>query len=331
MRSIVRIVLAIAAIAALAYVLMFKDKIRVQIVAPDDYVHGAVIQINGVHESAGQPLIVEHFNRLLTSETEFNVTVPLRPPWIFNDLRVEFRHPKYRPITETVPGNPVWRRKDITLTPERWTTNDKHNWIQPNEQTTIDALQHLRWIRSDYLDRDEWLVVNEALQAERRLALGSLPYAGGKKSGDWEQVRQLTIAEMHEIVALLEERVLRPCPDGYEVQSQVYPPCGRQKSNVIWPEDVGRDTRFDRFWDDAELIVHARKDLAERLEIDPGTIRLAGIQKTALPPAADICSEQALAAADENTLAVLIFLQTRDGLYRYQALEAGAPSFCAQQ
>ena len=329
-KSVVILFAALIA-AVLVYALLYKDRLTVRIVTPDDYIRGAVFQLHAEYEIDGEAVPVVLEDRLLADELYFELQLPSRAPWSLNALRVELKHPRYKPTMAVVTGNPHWFRQDLELEPTQWTTNDRRTYVEPSYETSKAALEHLRWVRTEYFARSEWLAVNETVQADPQL-LGSMAYAGGSKDGEWERVRQQTIAEWKSLKGVLDERIYEPCPDGYEVEDMNYPPCGKQRVNIVYLEPAAREPEDQSSrWNEGSQISHARADLARRLEVEVDTVRFAGYQPMIWRSDALGCPDDGESYTEEEiTGYYMAFTIAHGGVHYYHGRADSAPFYCPE-
>ena len=323
------LVLAIGA-ATVIYTTNYKDRLQVSVAAPDDYIRGAEFVVRAEYEKSGEVTEVVLHERVLENVGVFEIDLPGHAPWSLREMRAELRHPKYKPTVVAVTGNPHWSPQAVELEPAQWTAEGKQTFVYASHETSIAALDHLRWITSDYFARPEWLLVNEAVQQSHPM-LGSLAYGGGKKSGDWEMIRQETIAELGKLKEAIDERSLQPCPEGYEVENLAYPPCGRQEVIVQYyerPSAAEIKAKQDEEFRVAKL---AWTNLVERLGVDKNLVRFAGQGETVWETSALGCPEEGQSYTEEPTPGYMIaFTVKYGGTHFYHGREGEDPFYCPE-
>lgn len=301
----------------------------VTITAPDDYIRGAVFSLRATYESDDQLSELVLDERMLESTGSFELQLTARKPSSLREMRAELRHPKYRPASVPVPGNPHEERQVLTIEPDRWTGNEKHTFVYATEEISAAALDHLRWITSDYFARPEALLANEAVQQNYQL-LGMLAYGGGKKEGEWEALRQQTIAELGTLKEAIDERSLDPCPEDYEVANLAYPPCGRQEMNVTY-YSVNTAEREAEQEEQIRVMQLAFADLVARLGIDRMKARFAGSTLEMWRSSALGCPAEGQSYAEEEIPGyVLLFTVKDQGTHYYHGREGEDPFYCPE-
>jgi len=329
-KKVIAVAVVLAAISYI-YITQYKDILQVTIVAPDDYVYGALIIVDADYEAGGSLSTVEHANRLLNVETTIDLKLAAKAPWSFNGMRIEFRHPKYKPVQISIEGNPHWYKQVVTLTPIKWTTDARDGWIKPSQATSVALLEHLRWIKNTYLSQPEKLMVMEAIQDNPRL-LGVMAYGGAGKTGEWAQIRQDAIAEWEQIEVILDERVHDPCPDGYTPKRPAYPICGRRKTNVVFlpPKSQSAAVEGESAWKEGPQVLWARADLASVLGIDEKYVRFAGYWGREWSSEAIGCPEDGR-SYDQVPVAGYIILFSAVDSYYYHGREGEEPFLCTSE
>ena len=327
-----KIVIALAAvvgIAAYVYASNHKDKLQVSLVVPDEYIRGAVFVLRAEYEQDRVVTEIVLDDRVIETSESFEVNLPARAPWSLRGMRAELRHPKYKSAEVSVPSNPHWANQAIEIEMFRWTTNDRHTFIEPSYETSIAVLDHLRWITNDYFARSEWLLINEAVQKDYPL-IGKLAYANGKKSGEWEAVRQQAITELNTLKTAIDERALQPCPEGYEVENLGYPPCGRQKVQYYKrPSAAVRKAKQD---EEIRVSKLAWTDLVKRLGVDENLVRLGGQGDTVWETSALGCPEEGQSYAEEPTPGYMIaFTVKYGGTHFYHGRTGEDPFYCPEE
>lgn len=317
-------------VATYFYCATYKDRLRVSVAAPDDYVRGAVFTLHAKYERDGQLSDVVLDDRVLENTGTFEIKLPARTPWSLREMRAELQHPKYQPAQVSVTGNPHWSRQELELESMRWTTNEKHTFIQPSHDTSIAVLDHLRWITTDYFSRPEWLLINEAVQQNYQL-LGRMAYANGKKSGEWESLRQQTIAELGTLKEAIDERALEPCPEGYEVENLAYPACGRQEMNIQYYPTNSAQKKAEQA-EEIRLWLLAGADLVERLGVEKEAVRFAGFQRWMWNSSALGCPAEGQSYIEEEEPGYMIlFTVAYGGTHYYHGREGDDPFYCPEE
>lgn len=306
------------------------DPIQVHIDAPDDYISGGVFKLQAVYETNGELTYVDVDDRLLYSDASFIVQLPSREQGILKEIRVELRHPKYRAAFEVIAVGAGLTPQAITVRPTRWTTNEKNTWIKPTYETLVAGMEHLRWISTAYFQRPERLAVNEAFQKDHRL-VAQLAYGGGGKMGEWEELRQLTIAEWEAIAKVMEERSYEPCPPGYVLETLVNRPCGALVFEDTYVPPISAEERAAREEAEFRHIQLAVADLAKRKQIDVKTIRFAGYQQTMWETSAIGCPEEGNTYKREETPGYFLLLQPPYETYFYHGKSNEDPFYCDEE
>jgi len=217
----------------------------------------------------------------------------------------------------------------IVLRPQRWTTNDRHTFVKPEYETTVAAADHLDWISAVYFKRPEWLLINEAFQKDHRL-VSMLAYGGGSKKGDWERVRLANIEKWKVLKETMDERSYTPCPPGYTLEGFANRPCGAEKLNINYYE---RDDGKAAAEKDEQLrqIVHARADLAKRLQVDVSEVRYGGHQIEYYDPARAGCRDAGEPPESKEQLGYLmVFSAGIRGSFTYYGKQGEMPYYCRE-
>ncbi len=313
------------AVLAAACVDASEVSVEISVDAPDDYIRGGVFQLGAVYDADG---VEEHVNvddRVLESESSFIVRVPAQEPSNLLMLVAELRHPKYKPTTVIVEMDQKPASWTIALQPRRWTTNDRHTFIQPAYDTAVAAAEHLDWIREVYFERPEWLLVNEAFQKDHRL-VSMLAYGGGGKKGHWEEVRLANIEQWKSLRDTMEERSYTPCPPGYELDGFAHRPCGAERLNITYYDrDDGKSAEEE--W--RSQVSHARTDLAQRLQLDESAVQLGGYELRTYDPELAYCPNAGEPPKSEDEPGYeIIFSVKQRGIFVYLGREGELPFYC---
>ena len=304
--------------------------VEIHVDAPDDYVRGGVFELSATYDAEGVQQQASIDDRVLESAASFVVEAPGRDQGVLQAIQAEFRHPKYRPTTVIVEINKNSASPIIVLRPQRWTTNDKHTFIRPAYETTVEAAEHLDWIREVYFKRPEWLLINEAFQKDSGL-MSALAYGGGSKKGDWERVRLANIEQWKVVKETMDERSYTPCPPGYELEGFANRPCGAEKLNITYYE---RDDDKAAAEEDEQLsqIVHARTDLAKRLQVDVSEVKYGGYQNEYYDPARAGCPDAGEPSESQEQLGYLmVFSAGVRGSYTYYGKQGEMPYYCGEK
>ncbi len=305
------------------------SSVQVHVDAPDDYIHGGVFKLHGAYERNGEIISVKIDDRLLYTDESFVVPLSGREHGDIRELRAELRHPKYRPVSEVLSVGKDSEPVEITVRPVRWTTNERHTWIEPSHETLKAGMEHLRWIRTEYFQRPERLPVNEAFQKDHRL-VALLAYGGGGKKGEWEALRQETIVEWKALAEIMEERSYEPCPEGYEFEGMVNRPCGARKFEVTYIPRVSAEERKAKEEEQFRQMKLAIEDLAGRKQIDINTIRSANYSETVWETTALGCPEEGVTYEEVATPGYFLILQPPYETYFYHGKANEDPFYCEE-
>lgn len=227
--------LGVIVLFAAAYFLVGTGSVSVQLDLPITGEEGFLVEVSAVYVRDGRRETVPLVEKLISGDDVIEVTVPFAIPWQFESLLTRVRHPFYRPINSYAFANPHWRNTSVIVAPELWSRSHDYYIVSPKEETTIEGLEHLRWLREEYADRvPPHIFVQEIRRAQ--LMLGSLAFARGEKESGWEQSRRVAMSELESINELLDAKTYQPCPEGYEHDPTVPIICGRRRGDTIWPE-----------------------------------------------------------------------------------------------
>ncbi len=330
MRELLAIVLSVALLVTGCSV-DSDVSVEIQVEAPDDYIRGAVFELGAVYDAEGVERRADIDDRVLETSASFVLEVPAQNQGVLQAIEAELRHPKYRPASVILLVEEGASSASIMLQPQRWTTNARHTFIEPAYETTVAAAEHLDWIKEVYFNRPEWLLINEAFQEDHRL-VAMLAYGGGSKKGDWERVRLANIERWEGVSALMEERSYTPCPPGYELEGFAHRPCGAERLNITYYErDDGRAAAAEQE-EQLRQIVHARNDLARRLQVDVSDVKFGGYQKEDYNPARNGCPDAGDPADSSSQHGYLmVFSAGRGTSFSYYGKKGELPFFCRQK
>ncbi len=307
------------------------ELIQIQIIAPDEYIRGGVFELRAEYEVDGKLLYSEVDERVLESDASFFVELPKRSQWSLKEVQAELRHPKYKPTIGVIGGSEDLAQMAVTLRPKRWTTNDSNNFIKPAYETLVEASEHLRWIRTEYFQRPERLLVNETFQEHHRL-VAMMAYGGGGKKGEWEKLRQTTIAEWHAIKKLMDERSYEPCPPGYVLETLINRPCGALVFEETIPNPNAAAERAARRAEEGRQIIFATADLAKQLQVTEKGVRLQGYERVMWDSTAIGCPEESKAyKSEERPGYVIIFSGYEMGTFFYHGKMNEMPFHCPKE
>ncbi len=302
--------------------------IEIGVDAPDDYIRGGVFELGAVYDADGAAERVALDDRVLESGASFVVEVPGHKQWVLQAIEAELRHPKYRPASEIVVANDILMSPTIVLRPQRWTTNDRHTFIQPAYETSVAAAEHLDWIGEVYFQRPEWLLVNEAFQEDHRL-VSMLAYGGGSKKGDWEILRLANIERWKDLNETMEERSYRACPPGYQLQGFAHRPCGAEKLNITYYDRGDTESATAAQDELRRQVSHARADLAKRLGIDESAVELGSYDSREYDPVLAYCPDAgAPPEVDDEPGYEIAFVVNDRGLFIYLGKNGELPFYC---
>lgn len=223
------------ALLAVAYLALGTRGIAIQLELPVSGEEGFIIEVSASYVRDGKRETVILFDEVVSGDTVIQATLPLAAPWQFESIRTQVRHPFYRPTAHYATTNPHWKNASINLTPELWSRSHDYYLVPPSEETTMAALDHLRWLREEYAARvPPHIFVQEVRRSQ--LMLGSLAFARGEKEGGWEQSRRVAVDELNQLAELLDALTYEPCPEDYQRDPTVPIICGRSAGDTSWPE-----------------------------------------------------------------------------------------------
>ena len=217
------------------YWVILRGSLDVRISASGTEVQGALLTVTGTYSADGKLYEIEHFRGQIKSNSSQLIELPAMLPWTFHSMKVQVEHPNFRPSKAYPASNPYWRNQTLTLQLALWSRSLDNYVVEASESTSAEGLDHLRWLRADYLEAIPTAIAIREIMAAQ-LALGSLAMAGGRRDGAWEETRQDALRELDLLKEIIEQRSHDPCPDGHQTAAERLAECGRSENRVIWPD-----------------------------------------------------------------------------------------------